>query len=859
VTTSFDRARAYRLFAEAADLPAAERERFLEAACDGNGWLRAEVDAYLSTAAQDPLLTTSLSGVSAAAEESMVGRTVGRFRLSERIGAGGMGVVYRAERIDGVPQAVAVKVVAGTLAAATRERFTHEAQLLARLEHPSIARLIDVGTEGEHAWIAMEFVRGERIDAYCSSRALGARDIVRLLVPLADAIAAAHAMLVVHSDIKPANVLVTADGTPKLIDFGISSVLRGDGGVAAPARGPERQFSPHYAAPEQVRGGLVSAATDVFGLGALAYRLLTGRPVHADAGSALSYMLAVVERDVGPPSTAVAAHDARALRGDLDAILGKALARDPAQRYASAAEMAAELRRYLERRPVLARPPALGYRLGRFVQRNGIAVTLAALLGLSLVAGVLFTLSEAHRAELARDEARTVTAFLTNDILAAANPMVAGTRDVQLRPLLDHATGVLEQRFAAQPAVLAELESAMGSGYAALYDGHRAEALLTAAERGLSREFGDSDAETERARLALWYLYTGFIDLPKLYALSARIAAAENAAARPHSAMAERANLMLAWIPCVAKAAAVIGLSDCGGLVGRFYADARAHLGPNDIATYEMQWFLGVALSYSSRENEAVPVLREACAGLERYYGPVHHRLTACRRFLARALDANGEPAAAEPLLETVVHNFSVTLGPDSRFAAISNYELASAALHAGHAAAAVAAAERAVHGMREPGCDCEDDLLRSELRLAGAQSRLGQTAAALAAGEQALARAVHDLGAGAAPVLQIRAMLADVYLDAGDAVRAEALDRENLARAAALPNRPEWFVGECEAELAGALAAQRRAAAALPLLDDAIGKLSRGLGADNPRTRAAVAARDHAAPAAAAAPALTG
>jgi serine/threonine-protein kinase len=843
-----DRALAFRIFAEAIDLAGDARRRFLEERCGAEPALRAEVEAYLASAAADPLGTRSLAGPAPRVVESLVGRQVGRFRLVERVGEGGMGVVYRAERTDGVQQTVAIKLVASTLDEVARQRFEREAQLLARLEHPAVARLIDAGIDEERAWIAIEFVRGERIDRYCAARDLPPREIVRLLVQLADALAAAHAMLVVHSDIKPANVLVTSDGVPKLIDFGIATALRDSDAQDSPTLHAGRLFSPHYAAAEQIQGEPITVATDVFGLGALAYRLLTGCLAYRDAPTAVAYLLAVTHRDIELPSAAAAAAGrgaaiGRQLRGDLDAILGKALEREPARRYASAAEMGADLRAYLERRPVAAGAASPLYRLGKFVRRNVLAVSLSSMLVASLLGGGLFASLQAHRAALARDEARTVTAFLENDILAAANPMVAGTRDVPLRPLLDGAAKTLQQRFAGQPGVLAELQAAMGSGYAALFDTPQAEALLTAAEAGLARERGDSDPETQSARMALWYLYTGNVDLPKLYQLSKRIAAAEEAAGRRDSALDYRARMMLAMIPCVARAPVFNGLSDCAGVMRPFYTGALAQFGPDALATHEMAWFLGVSLVYSSREDEAVPVLRSACAGLEHYYGPIHHRLTACRRFLAMALDGNGQSAEAEPLFAAALRNFTTTLGPDSRFATITDLELATAAVHAGHPAQGVSAAREAVRGMQLPACQCDDDLWRAEAWLAEALVAAGQTDEGLALGEQTLATAIAAAGAGAGAVLGVRAIVAEAALRAGRLARAEALARDNLARGGALANRPAWLAGELQSALARALIAGHRHGEARALLAEAVPVLDRELGAGNRRTRVATAA----------------
>jgi serine/threonine protein kinase len=843
-----DRVRAYRLFSEALQREAEAREEFLAQACRGDAKIRSEVEALLQVALRDEAATTAFLAPPPPPEEELAGRTFGHFRLVERIGEGGMGVVYRAERIDGVQQSVAIKLMSSTLALASQARFEREAQLLARLEHPAVARLIDAGVESDRAWIAMEFVRGERIDEYCAARRLPPADIVGLLVQLADAVSAAHRMLVVHSDIKPANVLVTAEGVPKLIDFGISTALREAGTGPAATVHAGRLFTPGFAAPEQINDGPVTVATDVFGLGGLAYRLLTGCPPHGEATGAIAYLLAVTQRDVKLPSQAAAAagrspSEVRQLHGDLDAILCKALEREPARRYASAADMRADLIRYQEKRPVVARAASPAYRMGKFVRRNALAVSLSSLLVSSLIAGGLFAGVQAHRAGIARDEARTVTAFLTNDILAAANPIIAGTRDVQLRPLLDAASKTLEQRFAAQPTVLAELQAAMGTGYAALFDTEKAEVLLTAAERGLSHELGDANPETQGVRMALWYLYTGNIDVDKLYQLSERMAAAEDAAGRHDSAIADHARLTLAWIPCVANAPEVDGLSNCGDVVRPFYVKVRARFGPDDLTTYEFAWFLGVALVWSAREDEAESVLRSACTGLQRYFGPVHHRLTECRRYLARALDGNGKSEEAARMLEVVVQNFDKTLGPDSQFTAISTYDLASALLHAGHDAESVEAARRAVQSMERSMNTSKAELWRSQLLLADTLVQSKQPGEGLALGEQTLAAAVTALGAGAAPLLEHRELVADAYLHAGAPARAEALLRENLVLGKNLTNRPAWLVGQLEASLAGALLAQHRRTEAGPLLEDAVRILSSELGPNNRRTVLAKAA----------------
>ena len=392
MTDTFDRGQAFRLFVEALELEEPARTRLLRDRAGTDTALRAEIDALLAAAAADNPHTDALLSPATPPIEDLVGRQFGRFRLVEFIGQGGMGVVYRAERTDGITQTVAVKLIGNDLAKTGQERFKRETQLLARLEHPAIARLIDAGIEDGRAWIALEFVGGQPIDVYCEQRQLPIRVRVQLLADLAGAVAAAHRMLVVHRDIKPANVLVTADGVPKLIDFGIAAALQDESVLYAPTADLGRLFTPHYAAPEQVSGEPVTVTTDVFGLGALGYRLLTGKTPYPEAHGAIGYLLAITQRDVDPPSRVLNAADpkaARQLRGDLDAILRKALEREASKRYASAADLQADLRRYLDDVPVVARSPSVRVRLGKFARRNVVTVSLASVSTVALIIGLV--------------------------------------------------------------------------------------------------------------------------------------------------------------------------------------------------------------------------------------------------------------------------------------------------------------------------------------------------------------------------------------------------------------------------------------------------------------------------------------
>ena len=450
-----DRAAAYRILREALELNTGERAAFVADRCGGSRALEMLVSDLLTLAEADDDTGTFMVGAAPPVPDR-IGREFGRFRLLELLGVGGMGTVYRAERTDGVPQTVAVKVLRSAINSANRSHFAREARMLAGLEHPSIARLIDVGDQHGEAWIAMEFVQGQSITAHCDAECLDTPSRVRLLLAVADAVATAHRRLIVHRDIKPSNVLVTHEGQPKLIDFGIASALRQPGVSHEITMDVSQLFTPHYAAPEQVKGEPVTVATDVFGLGALAYRVLTGRELFKQANSAIGYLLAVTKNDVEMASQAALAAgmspaQVRGLEGDLDSILMKALERDPARRYLSVEDLQNDLRAYLEGRPVKARSATLPYRMSKFVRRHTWGLGLSVLAGLGLlVAGAAYVVQE-RRVDQALHAAARRGEFLQS-LLKSANPR-GGKRDASVADLLDQAADQVAGEFSREPLV----------------------------------------------------------------------------------------------------------------------------------------------------------------------------------------------------------------------------------------------------------------------------------------------------------------------------------------------------------------------------------------------------------------------
>ncbi|MBS0379376.1 MAG: serine/threonine protein kinase [Proteobacteria bacterium] len=447
-----DHAQVYRLFAQAMEREGAARAAFVQEHCGQDADLRRQVENLIAVAQADGVTGMLLAGGQAPTRD-LRGAEYGRFRLRELLGSGGMSVVYLAERTDGVPQTVAVKLLHGAIDPVHGARFVSEARFLARLKHPAIAQLIDVGVKDGAGWLAVELVRGRPIDEYCDEHHLDLRQRVKLLAMVAGAVATAHKSFVVHSDIKPTNVLVDDEGHPKLIDFGIASALSDGSGAREPTADLRRFFTPNYAAPEQVLGQPVTVATDVFGLGALGYRLLTGTALFPDCGTPLTYLHAVATQEVGLASRAARADPARerALRGDLDAILGKALERDPERRYASALDLQADLHRYLDGLPVAAHAPSLRYRLVKRVRRHALASALATVLVLGLAAGGVLYGLQARVAREARDAAARRGEFLER-MLKSADPHT-GRRDITVAELLDSAARQLDQDLGHEPLV----------------------------------------------------------------------------------------------------------------------------------------------------------------------------------------------------------------------------------------------------------------------------------------------------------------------------------------------------------------------------------------------------------------------
>ena len=699
-----------RLFEDALARPEDERTVWLRAACGDDPALYRQVaalldadaapDAMLDGHALDALPDGEADRLFAADPDSTATRLratvpraeperVGAWRLAEHVGTGGMGTVYRAERADGAfEQTVALKLVKrGMDTDAVLERFRAERRILARLEHPGIARLVDGGRAADgRPFLAMEYVEGEPITAYCARRRLGTDARLALVEQACEAVAFAHQNLVVHRDLKPSNILVAEEGaargadgrgadarelpeppagTPaarvKLLDFGIAKVLADVDATLVTQTG-QRTFTPAYAAPEQVRGGRVTTATDVYGLGAVLYRLLTdARPIRVEGRSPAEVELAILGEDPPRPSAAVRgdAHAAaargttperlrRRLAGDLDRIVLKALRRDPAERYASAAELLADLRRHRAGLPVEARPDSGAYRLRKFAARHraGVAAGAAAVLAVGAVTAVAFARVSAERdvARLEATKAAEVSDFLAS-LFASSDPRESGGADLTARQLLERGAGRIEADLAGQPEVQAQMLHVTGEVYRRMQLTDEAEPLLLRALALRRQREGPDAPATGATHDALGLVY-------ELQGRYPEAAAAHGRALRVFRRHAEAHPLALAnALHGLAFSQMRMGRLDSAEVHIREALAIKRALFPEDHAevAYSLN-ILGDTHTFQRRYAEAEAVHREALRIRRAVLGPEHLDVSSSLHNLAASYRDSERFAEAEPL-----------------------------------------------------------------------------------------------------------------------------------------------------------------------------------------------------------------
>jgi non-specific serine/threonine protein kinase/serine/threonine-protein kinase len=409
----------------AMEQPPAQRQAWLDEACGEDTGLLSEVESLLASYAEAGEFIEPALAAAPVEDRLGVGASIGPYRIVQLIAEGGMGAVYQAVRVDDLyRKVVAIKVVrCGVQDELARRHFDTERQILAHLDHPAIAKLLDGGsTPDGRPYFVMDFIAGSPIDEYADHRALPVRERLGLFLTVCSAVHYAHQNLVIHRDLKPPNILVTEDGAVKLLDFGIAKLLDPDGQGIDRTLTTLQAMTPEYASPEQVSGAKITTASDVYSLGVVLYRLLTGRrPYQLSSRSVDELWEHVRSREPRRPSVAVQAFEdgttpeaiataratrperlARQLAGDLDNIALMALRKEPERRYCSAEQLAADIRRHLDGHPVTARPDTIRYRAGKFIRRHRASVAAAALAVVSLIAGIIISTWQARVADRER-------------------------------------------------------------------------------------------------------------------------------------------------------------------------------------------------------------------------------------------------------------------------------------------------------------------------------------------------------------------------------------------------------------------------------------------------------------------------
>ena len=612
-TTALSRERWTRvcaLFDAASVLDRDARAAYLDAACPDDAGVRAEVEALLACdhpgdAALDTGIRRAIGDVAASLTPAPHPARIGPYRVVSHIGDGGMGAVYLAERDGDFNPRVAVKVIRGFAGEDGVRRFRAERQMLASLQHPGIARLLDGGTtEGGLPYLVMEHVDGLPIDVYCERHGLSVAQRVVLFRLVCDAVSHAHRSLVVHRDIKPSNILVTADGAPKLLDFGIAKLLDDEGGTGTPTAPSRRLLTPDYASPEQVSGDPITTSSDVYALGVLFFELLTGTRPLRFASRGAAEIARVVGSEAAPrPSVAAATpRIARELAGDLDTIVLAALEKDPARRYVSVDRLSDDLQRFLERRPILARPATWRYRARRFVRRHR-AATAAAALFLVVVAAFAVALTvSGRRAARERDVAERVTTILIRLLSESPSPSsAAGT--ITARDLVDRGVAQVRRDLGDQPALQARLFETLGAIYAGLGLVDRAQAVL---QESVAAGRAAGGADSQAGARTMWRLAEALRD-------RGRYAEAEPLAR------------------------------------GAFEMSSRL-FGTRNPQSAQTLNTLGMILHARGRQDEAAPMFLQATEIFRDTLGPDHPMVSAGLANTAMSRRDRGDLAGAEPM-----------------------------------------------------------------------------------------------------------------------------------------------------------------------------------------------------------------
>ena len=865
------------VFEEVIDVSPTERAKKLANSCGADADLKRSVESLLASdqTTEDPLL----NAISEAAEsllvehqDRLVGTRIGHYRIVSILGHGGMSTVYRGERDDSqYQQTVAIKVLHhSALHPRLRNRLHSERHILATLAHPSIARLIDSGDlEDGTPYLVMELVDGESIDNYCDSRTLFIRERLELFIQVCAAVQFAHRNLVVHRDIKFANILVTSDGTPKLLDFGIAKLLAPESlsHTVPVTRLQERILTPENAAPEQVLGRPITTATDIYGLGVLLYQLLTGRsPYRLLSYSQLQLERAICMDDPLRPSQMVVAKlgsetdvdrsrisDRRGLSpqrlharlsGDLDAIVAMAMRKEPDRRYASVEALADDLNRHLAGKPVLARQGDWRYNSAKFMRRHllGVSLVAAGFLGLAVIAGV--TLWQNHRIELAReaaaqesDRAKQVSAFLV-DVFSQADPFKAQGHESTAKELLDRGADKIRGNVTLQPEVRAQLLESIGLAYRRQGLSDRAIPLF---EQAVAIRRAERPIDNHRVAAALANLSRAMTDGGQLVSAEAYLQQAlDLSRSGDESPSVETADILVQF------AQFEFGAKSDPARASKLFAEAldiyHHDLGDQNLSVAVTLSGLATAATWMDDLPSAEKYQRQAIeifqATVSRNY-PDH---AVALVSLGEILTQRGKYEEAERLLTEGLQIERNVFGADNERVAQTESHLAHLYDQRGDTQRAIDATKIAIdiasrdlgptHYMTGYYIDSLASLYMKAADLSDAET----------SARQALAVYAQSLPSQHLYVASTRQLLGEILLRRGSMADAEAQLRASVEINTALAGADSWRTARSSASLAWALLKSNRAAEGEPMLVAARSRLVATVGPHNPATLEATA-----------------
>ncbi len=712
--------------------PPATRSTYLAEACGEDGELRDEVESLLALESEaDGFLGEPAVRLDAESPPLEEGLRIGPYRVVELLGRGGMGSVYRAVREDDFEKQVAIKLLQRDLVSdATVRRFHNERQILARLEHPSVARLLDGGTTDDgRPYLVMEYVEGVPIDEYCDAHALSTRERLKLFREVCSALAFAHRSLIVHRDLKPGNILITASGAPKLLDFGIAKLIDPDDATRPDlTRAQEQPMTPRYASPEQVLRQPITTASDIYGLGALLYRLLTGRlPCGLESCRFGEIPWRIVEHEPVKPSVAVGRAEEvetadgtrrwtpesvagtrdgdpeklrRRLAGDVDAIVMKALRKEPQHRYASVEQLSDDIGRHLSGRPVAARRGTMLYLTAKFLRRHRLGVAAALLVVLATIA---FIVRERQRFEVERERAARMTNVLEG-LVAVAGP--------DRRVALEETRQLLKQ-LEGEPRLYAELLSALANINYELGHSEEARELLNES----LEVFRQVQAE-DLVGMPIRINNLGVLSLNRGEDSAAE--ALFRRALELYEALGDETPQVSSTLNNLATALLYRGAFDEAEAFYRRGLEIRQrNLGRDhpDVATS----LLGLGALQFARGDEAAaePLLREALDIRRKAYGAGHTKVASALTLLGRVRFARGDPREAEELYRRALEIRRRELADDHHELLATERHYAALLLAEGELAPARALIEHVIAGLARTRS-------AGDWRIADAESVLG-------------------------------------------------------------------------------------------------------------------------------------